>query len=143
MRPSSSSTTSPAVTSLTRLRYATPTACSSPAFGSIAVSRTNCAPSVRTTGPFLNDSILIFGPCKSPMMPMWRPTLAAISRTVATRAAWSADVPCEKLMRNTSAPATINCSSTAGSSVAGPKVATIFVRRRISSCVLAGTSGES
>ena len=67
------------------------------------------------------------------MMPMCRPTLSAIWRTVATRAAWSFDVPCEKLMRNTSVPARISCSSTAGSSVAGPKVATIFVRRRASS----------
>ena len=67
------------------------------------------------------------------MMPMWRPTFSPICRTRATRAAWSFAVPCEKLMRNTSVPARISCSRRRRSSVAGPKVATILVRRRTSS----------
>ena len=62
IRPSSSSSVSPGTTSFVRLRYAQPTACSSPAFGSIAVSSTNSCPSFSTMAPFLKDSTRIFGP---------------------------------------------------------------------------------
>jgi len=55
----------------------------------------------------------------------------AARRTAATDAACSAVLPCARLMRATSMPASSSSPSTRSSRDAGPSVATIFVRRRI------------
>ena len=54
---------------------------------------------------------------------------AATSRTAASRCRWSSTGPWLRLSRTTSTPARTIASSRAGSSLAGPSVATIFVRR--------------
>ncbi|CSD12289.1 Uncharacterised protein [Vibrio cholerae] len=81
--------------------------------------------------PSLKVETRIFGPCKSPNKATWRPSLAAISRTFCARFLWSSAVPCEKFIRTTLAPARIMASRISGLSVEGPKVATIFVLRKV------------
>src|SRR5687768_16682039 len=94
-------------------------------------SRMKRPPVSRVTLPSLNLPTRIFGPCRSHRMATVRPTLLAISLTIAARLRWSSAVPCEKLSRTTSTPARIMRSSTAGSLEAGPRVATIFVLRNM------------
>ena len=50
-------------------------------------------------------------------------------RTVRARAAWSSWLPWEKFIRTASTPASISALTASGVEVAGPIVATIFVRR--------------
>ena len=50
-------------------------------------------------------------------------------RTIWSRRACSAWVPCEKFRRTTSTPAASSASSDSSVSVAGPMVATILARR--------------
>jgi hypothetical protein len=71
-----------------------------------------------------------FGPGRSPSRPTSRPAIFDASRTMLTFSACSSRVPCEKLSRKTSAPAWIRLTSLSTERVAGPIVATIFVRRR-------------
>src|SRR6185503_2774610 len=96
---------------------------------SIPASRMKGAPFSRVTLPSLNLPTRIFGPCRSHRMATVRPTLEAISLISAARLRWSSAVPCEKLRRTTSTPASTMRSSTAGSLEDGPRVATIFVLR--------------
>src|SRR5688572_26896966 len=94
-------------------------------------SRMKRPPVSRVTLPSLNLPTRIFGPCRSHRMATVRPTLLAISLTIAARLRWSSAVPCEKLSRTTSTPARTMRSSTAGSLEDGPRVATIFVLRNM------------
>jgi hypothetical protein len=57
------------------------------------------------------------------------PTRSAAARTIAARSMWSCAVPCEKFSRTTSTPAAIRRCITSGEDEAGPRVATILVRR--------------
>ena len=82
-----------------------------------------------TARPPAKRSMRIFGPCRSPSTATCLPTAAAARRTPSTRRRWSAASPCEKLTRTTSAPRRMTSSRTPGASVAGPRVATILVRR--------------
>ena len=79
--------------------------------------------------PSGNAPARIFGPGRSASTPTGRPTRRATSRTVASRSRCSSTVPWLRLSRTTSTPARTIASSRAGSSLAGPSVATIFVRR--------------
>src|SRR5579862_8112548 len=105
-----------------------PTRSTVPAFASSAVSRVKDAPSASCTGPSRKHSMRIFGPPRSSSTPTHRSARRAAARTAASRRRRSSTVPCEALRRTTSTPARIICVSTSGSSVAGPRVATIFVR---------------
>src|SRR5690606_31679029 len=93
-------------------------------------------PSARSILPFSKLSMRIFGPERSARMPTERPTLRAASRTAMMRRRCSSLPPCEKFTRATSRPARTMASSVAGSSVAGPRVATILVRRRKASALV-------
>src|SRR5690606_14458968 len=73
-------------------------------------------------------------------MPTDAPTLAAASRMLATVSRCISCVPCEKLIRTTFTPAFKSCSSTSAELLAGPSVATIFVRLV---GITAGTSSSS
>ncbi len=65
-------------------------------------------------------------------MATWRPARSAAVRRRAAVSAFSSGVPCEKFRRATSIPASIIRTSTSCESLAGPIVATIFVRRMAS-----------
>src|SRR5690606_2687517 len=82
----------------------------------------------------VNLAMRIFGPCKSPNSATKRPWRAAMSRTNWARARCSSGVPWEKFRRATSSPARIIFSSTTGELLAGPRVATILVRREVIQC---------
>src|SRR5919201_704570 len=73
----------------------------------------------------------IFGPGRSPSRPTSRPARCAASRAIAISSMWDSRVPCEKLRRSTSAPTLITPARISGLRVAGPSVATIFVRRKV------------
>ena len=60
---------------------------------------------------------------------MMRPLCVAARRTRAIVSAWPSCVPCEKLKRKTSTPASINSRMAASVLDAGPSVAMIFVFR--------------
>jgi hypothetical protein len=62
-------------------------------------------------------------------MPISRPIFSAIARTASPRATCAEGSPWEKFNRTTSTPARNTASSISGGSVAGPKVATMRVRR--------------
>ena len=62
-------------------------------------------------------------------MPTTRPSCCATVRTISTRCRWSSASPWEKLIRTTLTPAAINGRKVSIESVAGPRVATIFVLR--------------
>ena len=70
-----------------------------------------------------------FGPGRSPSTATSRPTRPAAARIDSIVPAWRSRSACEKLRRKTSTPASIRRSRTAGSQLAGPTVAMIFVRR--------------
>src|SRR5262249_9724195 len=85
----------------------------------------------------------IFGPPRSSRTPTHRSARAVASRTNDRRRRRSSTVPCEALSRTTSSPARIISVNTEISSVAGPTVATIFVRRNIiSSCAVQPLKGD-
>ena len=71
---------------------------------------------VRISGPFVSSSI-----------PTTLPVFFDASLMDLIRALCSSCEPCEKLSRATFIPASINCSSSSGDSLAGPIVHTIFV----------------
>ena len=87
-------------------------------------------PAWSSTTPPSTSSIRSFGPGRSPSRPTSRPASCEASRAIATLAACSSRVPCEKLSRKTSAPARISSAIRSTERVAGPIVATILVRRR-------------
>ena len=70
-----------------------------------------------------------FGPCRSAISAIGRPASASAARTRRARSACSSWVPCERLRRAASMPAPTSRRSISGDSEAGPRVATIFVRR--------------
>src|SRR4030065_170016 len=87
------------------------------------------SPSARLIGPFLNLPTRIFGPCRSTRIPTCRPCACARSRAASARFMCTSGLSWEKFRRTTSPPASNSLSRTLGSSVAGPRVATIFVLR--------------
>ena len=93
-----------------------------------SVSVSSLPSSSSTTSPATSPSRSL-GPGRSPSSPTSRPAISHASRIVAMRSACSGGVACEKLTRRTSAPARISSTRWSRSLVAGPTVATIFVRR--------------
>ncbi len=79
MRPSSTRTRSPGVTSLGRPECVVETMFWSP--GTSSVVTTNSAPFSRSTGPDAKRPSRIFGPCRSTRMPTPRPRSSAAART--------------------------------------------------------------
>ena len=73
---------------------------------------------------------LILGPCRSCRMVMGLSSSPEICLMVAITPACSSYLPCEKFRRATSMPAPIICLIMSGELLAGPMVATIFVRRK-------------
>lgn len=102
---------------------------SSEATGDAEVLKATSSPAVRSRGAGRRTRSL--GPGKSARTATLRRSAAAASRRRATRRTCSSVVPCEKLMRATSTPASSTARRTAGGSVAGPSVATMRVRRGI------------
>lgn len=87
----------------------------------------------------------ILEPCRSPSSATSRPARSACARTVAARARWSAKSPCQKCRRKTSTPASTSAAIGASELLAGPKVATILVRRcgcTAAVLMLAGKAGR-
>src|SRR5688572_13932583 len=70
----------------------------------------------------------IFGPDRSPSTATGWWNRAAASRMRSSISLCSSSVPCEKLSRHTSTPASNSRYSTSTSAVAGPRVARILVR---------------
>src|SRR6056297_917869 len=100
----------------------------SPAPSSRFRSRRKRSPAAKRTNSSRKLPMRIFGPCRSARMPTYCPTISACLRTRrATRACCSA-VPWLKLSRKTFTPAPISLLSMSSDSLAGPIVATIFVR---------------
>jgi hypothetical protein len=69
-----------------------------------------------------------FGPCRSNSSPTDRSARFAAARTPPARRRNSSAVPCEQFSRPQSIPAATSASTIPFGSVAGPSVATIFVR---------------
>src|SRR3954467_7756926 len=99
-------------------------------------SRTKRSPLTRSTLPSTNLPTRILGPCRSAINATVRPTFSAMVRTMLARSMWSCALPWLKFRRTTSTPARIRRSSTSGSLVAGPRVATILVPRIMTGCLL-------
>jgi hypothetical protein len=71
----------------------------------------------------------IRGPCKSSSRAAAERRLASTVRSWVTQRARISGLPCDALMRMTSTPASRSAVICPGSSQAGPRVATILVRR--------------
>ena len=82
-----------------------------------------------TAGPVC--PVRIFGPHRSWRIATCLPSAALSARTISNRAPCSSCVPCEKLSRATSMPASISPRMPSRVSTAGPMVQTIFARRAI------------
>ena len=70
-----------------------------------------------------------FGPCRSAISAIGRPSSRSVARTSRARSRCWSCVPCERLSRAPSIPARTSAASDSGVEQAGPIVATIFVRR--------------
>ncbi len=92
---------------------------------------TTRSPSCSWTLPPGNRPTRIFGPHRSASTATGRSPAA--SRMAAYDSPWVWWSPWEKFRRKTSAPAAMSSRSRATDALAGPTVATIFVRRRLSS----------
>src|SRR5437899_2534362 len=103
---------------------------SSPSVAASSAQTLIWSPLWRTTGS-CNSPMRSFGPCRSAMSAIGRPTSAAISRTSQARWECPSCVPCERLKRTASTPASISARRRSRDSDAGPSVATILVRRSI------------
>ena len=88
-------------------------------------------PASSSTTPPAISPIRSFGPGRSPSSPTSRPARSAAWRASSIVSACSCGSPWAKLSRSTSAPAAINSVSVCSERLAGPIVATIFVRRVI------------
>ena len=132
MRPSSTSSCVPGRTCSDKPAHVWVTRSALPAT-SRSVS-TIPSPARSATGrPPASLPVLISGPRMSKRIAQGDPVRAHARRTRAMRSACSACVPCEKLSRATSMPASRRRESTPSSSVAGPRVQMIFVRFAMSS----------
>ena len=100
----------------------------SPGWAFSSGETTTSAPLARITGS-ASSPIRSFGPCRSAISASGRPAAACASRTRRARSACVSGVPCEKLRRAPSIPASTRAASISGVEVAGPIVATILVRR--------------
>src|SRR5439155_9546612 len=103
---------------------------SSPSVAASSAQTLIWSPLWRTTGS-CNLPMRSFGPCRSARSAIGRPTSAAISRTSQARWECPSCVPCERLKRTASTPASISARRRSRDSDAGPSVATILVRRSI------------
>ena len=103
---------------------------SSPSVAASSAQTVIWSPVRRTTGSS-SSPMRSFGPCRSAMSAIGRPTSAAISRTSQARSECPSCVPCERLKRTASTPASMSARRRSRDSEAGPSVATIFVRRSI------------
>ena len=103
----------------------------SPSTGSVVI--VNSSPArASSTPPRSNAPSRIFGPCRSASTPTARPRgVGGRAHARDRRAACSSCVPCEKLRRATSMPASISSRIASGVDVAGPSVQTILARRVI------------
>ena len=127
MAPSLSRMVSPALTACSNPGKLTEVLRQSPSIGSLV--SVNGSPALSSTDSLVMLPVRSFGPARSPRMATVRPSSPASARMRATRATCSWLVPCEKLIRATSIPASIIAFRMAGSSLAGPIVHTILVRR--------------
>src|SRR6266545_2637764 len=80
------------------------------------------------------------GPCRSTSTQAGAPAASAPRRAAAIHPARSSGVPCEAFTRITFAPASISAATRSGVPVAGPSVATIFVRRNKCEAPIPGSS---
>src|SRR5262245_5009260 len=98
-------------------------------------SRVPSLPTTTTSSPDVSapgagsSPIRSFGPCRSAISASGRPSLASASRTRRARSACSSRLPCERLSRAASMPASTSARTPSAVPVAGPMVATIFVLR--------------
>ena len=98
--------------------------------GAGSSSRVKISPLVSVAGPAAKLPTLSLGPCRSTRMPIGRPCSSSTARIVATSSRMRSWLVWLMLMRKTSAPAVNSFAITLRSEDAGPRVATIFVRRR-------------
>src|SRR6185503_6869479 len=101
---------------------------SSPSLAASSAATTTSSPRSSVTGS-ASSPILTFGPWRSAITAIGRPTSSATSRTWPAHLAWSSCVPCEKFSRATFMPARASSRTLSREDDAGPSVATIFVRR--------------
>ena len=125
--PSPSTTLHPGLTMSTRCSSSTVMR-SGPLAPSPATSTTR-SPSARKAPPSGKGPVRTLGPGRSARTPTVRPRRSAVSRTRAMRARCSSAEPWARPRRTTSTPASSRSARTSGLSDAGPRVATIFVRR--------------
>src|SRR5215471_2402369 len=101
---------------------------SSPSVAASSAATRTWSPVWRTTGS-ASSPMRSFGPWRSAMRAIGRPTSDAISRTSHARWECPSCEPCERLNRTASTPASISARRRSRDSDAGPSVATIFVLR--------------
>src|SRR5690606_28238999 len=90
-------------------------------------TRSMVSPDSTWVGPTL--PVRIFGPQRSCRIATGLPSFSLSARMVSARRPCSSQVPCEKLRRATSMPASIKLRIPVADSAAGPMVQTIFTRR--------------
>lgn len=129
IRPSSIRNRSPALASSASSEYVVDTRSWVPIHGSTVI-RTS-SPTFQIVEPSANRPSLIFGPCRSAMIPIVRPVSSAAFRTRSKFAAWSACSPWLKLRRATSMPQLASSLIRSSLAVAGPSVQTIRVLRNV------------
>ena len=97
--------------------------------GAGLVSSTKISPGISVTGLVAKLPTRSFGPCRSTRIPIGRPCSTSTARIDATSSRMRSCVVWLILMRKTSAPARNRRAIMLGSEDAGPRVATILVRR--------------
>ena len=98
--------------------------------GAGSASSAKVSPLVSVAGLAAKLPTLSFGPCRSSRIPIGRLCSVSTSRIAAVSSRMRAWVVWLMLMRKTSAPASNRLAITRRSEEAGPRVATILVRRR-------------
>ena len=130
-RPSARNTGSPSCTALAKPSHWTVSSSALPGVPLVLPRSTTLEPECRTaTSPSRSPSRSL-GPGRSPRIPTSRPTSSLTWRIRLTFSACSSGVPCAKLSRKTSTPASNSSRRTSSELLAGPTVATILVRRAI------------
>ncbi len=97
--------------------------------GVVSESKMKLSPRFNSTAPSLKRPMRSFGPCRSSRIAIGRPNSCSSERMICTRSRMSSWLAWLMLMRNTSAPARNRSAMAARWAVAGPKVATILLRR--------------
>ena len=127
-RPSSSSRSVPGLRTFRTSGCGRQTRRASPGAGSES-SRIR-SPLATATLPLEKAPRRNFGPCRSASAASGRPSASSAARTASSALVWSAWAPWLKFRRKTSTPATAHFITISGDRVAGPRVATMRVRRR-------------